>query len=527
MQQKINSDTESEDSQENENSSLPSFKPPLGFERGKHTKVVSKFNVNEIENDKTEIWIIKVPSRIVRADLSGKSFKIPVEATEGPTKVASLQKKLHETIFTSYQKRTVETIADYGVYIENLRNLQSNNESKQSKNSSQQVILDKMQEFELLIPSNSSNSTNSNGELVLSGKKPTRYFNIYREIEFPDLIINTKKSRNSLIPQHPPESFIPRFITTFPEFPKERMEEVNLEKENFRKKLINEWEFNRWHKEIKKHNKKMREAYYDWQEKCKMMVRESKEKFIEELINKNNRNNKRARKTLKDKSNRKEKELNSDDNNHEDSESNENKEDLDSEEFLTTTDEETDLVKKKKKKINHESSPFTLKLQNGNEIDSEEEKILAEVMEEEEALANMAHEQIRIKEETIQNLEEAEKKTAETWTSSLVAYPKFERPITWWSKTREKILVEEEKKLKPYMIKRDWSMQERLEYYKEYHSEAPPYPVSDAKGQEIEINYDGIYDKITIPKPHPKRIKSPPKQGTLGYISPCVEYIDE
>ncbi|CAG8445387.1 7539_t:CDS:2 [Diversispora eburnea] len=483
MQQKINSGTESEDSQENENSSLPSFKPPLGFERGKHAKVASKFNVSEVENNETEIWIIKVPSRIVKADLSGKSFKIPVEATEGSTKVANLQKKLHETIFTSYQKRTVETMADYGVYIENLGNLQSNNESKQSKNSSHQVILDKMQEFELLIPNNSSNSSNSNGELVLSSKKPTRYFNIYREIEFPDSIINIKKSRNSLIPQHPPESFIPRFITTFPEFPKERTEEVNLEKENFRKKLINEWEFNRWHKEIKKHNKKMREAYYDWQEKY--------------------------------------------DNNNEDSENNENKDDLDSEEFLTTTDEETDLVKKKKTKINHESRSFTLKLQNRNEIDSEEEKILAEVMEEEEALAKIAHEQIRIKEEKIQNLEEAEKKTAETWTSSLVTYPKFERPITWWSKMREKILVEEEKKLKPYIIKRDWSMQERLEYYKEYHSEAPSYPISEAKGQEIEINYDGIYDKITVPKPHPKRIKSPPKQGTLGYISPCVEYIDE
>lgn len=509
---KITSDTESEDPQENE---VSSFEPPLGFERTKQAKEISKFNVSEVENDKTEIWLIKVPSRFVRADLSGKSFKIPTDATEGLTKVATIQKKISETIFTSYQKRTAESTVEYGVYLENLRG--------ENGSSSQRAIFDKMQEFEVLIPRNDSSNV-SNGDLVLSSKKPTRYLNIHRELELSDPTNSSIISKKSEVPRHPPETFIPRFITTFPEFPKERIKEVNLEKENFREKLMNEWEFNRWRKEMRRHYKKRREAYFDWQEKCKMMIRESKEEFMRELVNRQNlKKGKRVRKTSKDKLNKKRKELNPDD---KDNDKGNDDEDLGSEEFLTTTDEEIDYVRKKKIKVNHKSRKFALKLQNNNGIESEEE-ILAEVGEEEKALAKIAQEQTRIREERIKNLEDTERRTAETWTPSLVRYPKFEEPITWWSQKRDKILAEEGNKVKPYINKRDWSMQERLEYYEKYCSEAPPFPVSEPKGQEIEINYDGIQDKIIIPEPQPKRIKPPPKQGTLGHISPCVEYVGE
>ncbi|CAG8495997.1 6659_t:CDS:2 [Acaulospora colombiana] len=393
------SSTEEEVSQyrsdeETEVSSLPSFVPPAGWKK-LQTSEVSKFDIVDIQNDENEIWLLKIPSRVTRADLSGKTFKLSTEGAEVPTKVAKLQKNIQETTFASFKKRTVDTTATYGVYEMPTGKLKSQGEKDDEFTkgmASHQAILDKMQEFELLMPNKSSN-----GSLFLSSKKPDRYFNICREIEQPDL---TQNIDSTLLKkpdvQHPPESFVPRSAATVPEFSKEHMDKAYLENKKFRQKLIED------------------------------------------------------------------------------------------EEFLTTTDEEVPVTPTKKR--TNESKygkghKKILKSQYFTNLYSSDDEILAEVAEEEAEFAKMAQEQIRLKETITKSLEDAERQAFETWIPSLVTCPKFEPPVTWWSKMSERIIAEEEeKKLKPYAIKRDWSVEERMEYYKKYMCEPPPYPVPKPKG---------------------------------------------
>ncbi|CAG8615016.1 7218_t:CDS:1 [Acaulospora morrowiae] len=470
------------DVEETDASSLPSFKPPVGWKKIQTSNEDSKFGIVDVQNGENEIWLLKVPSRVTRIDLSGKTFRLPPGSINVPTKVAKIQKTLQETTFSSFQRKTIETAATYGVYEIAPRNNEDNGEISQST-APHQAILDKMREFELLIP--------SNGGLVLS-KKPDRYFNICREIELPDPASNieTILSKKPEIPQHPSESFVSRSITTSSEFTRKNLNEVaDLEQKRFQRKLIEEWKYNRWHKYIKKHNKKMREAYLEWQEKCKILVKQSREKFVRELANEKFTKKKTDKKAKKRK-------LNSE---------NDGVESFDNEEFLTTTDEEPSPVKKKRKKESKFGQGYykkMLKAQYFIDPDSGDDEILTEVAEEEAEFAKLAQEQILMKEEATKSLEEAERNAAQTWTPSLVTYPKFEPPTSRWSKMNERIIKEEgEKKLKPYSIKRDWTVEERTEYYKKYNCEPPPYPVPKQMGQEIEINYVGIYGKFkTSPK---------------------------
>ncbi|CAG8811768.1 7587_t:CDS:1, partial [Racocetra fulgida] len=144
----------------------------------------------------------------------------------------------------------------------------------------QELPVKSNQEFEILLPSQKDND-----DLVLSNKKPARFFNIIRKFNTPDPKNNIEAilTNDQKIPQQPPETFIPRLIANYPEFSDQHINEAIAEKEQFEKKLMADWQFSNWHKEIKKHIQINRKAYLAWKKNCILEVNKSKQIFAKGL----------------------------------------------------------------------------------------------------------------------------------------------------------------------------------------------------------------------------------------------------
>ncbi|CAG8637885.1 15692_t:CDS:1, partial [Dentiscutata heterogama] len=356
--------------------------------------------------DENEIWIFKLPPNISKKDLVGKTLTFPKGSPKLSNKVAKFEKSVQ------INKKKEATTLKYNI---------------------QELPIKLTQEFELLLPSQKDDD-----ELVLSNKKPAKFFNITRKFNRPDLTNNIEAILENYQkipqqPQHPPETFIPRFITNFPEFTNQHIKEAAEEKKRFEKKL-DDWQFNNWSEEIIKHIQISRKAYREWKKNCILEVNKSKQLFAKRLAEK---------KVIIDDGQKIEKRK---------FDSNED-EIEDESEYSKSIKKKNDYVKKKGK-----SSSASFKISEYQDLldyDSDAD-ILAEVAEEEAAFAKMASDQMLKEEKRAKELQNADGEASEIWTPALVTYPKYEPPTTWWSKMNDEILDEVEKiKLKPCKKKKD------------------------------------------------------------------------
>ncbi|CAG8774296.1 22728_t:CDS:1, partial [Gigaspora rosea] len=386
---------------------FPLYLPPKGWKQKENlNQEKTKFDTDDINNDENEIWIFKLPPNISKEDLVGKTLTFPKGTPKLPNKVAKFEKSVQIN-----KKRETATL----------------------KYNIQELPINLTQEFEILLPSQKDDV-----DLVLSNKKPTKFFNITRKFNRPNpkSNIETILKDYQKIPQQPPETFIPRIITNYSEFPNQHINEAITEKKRFEKKLMDDWQFNNWKKEIKKHNKVNSKAYLTWKESCILEVNKSKQIFAERLAEK---------KLLID-----------DDQKIEKRKFISNGDEIEDEnEYSKSIKKKKDYVKKKGK-----SSSLSFKTSEYQDLldyDSDAD-ILAEVAEEEAAFAKMASDQMIKEEKRAKELQNIERETTEIWTPALVTYPKYEPPTTWWSKMNDEILDEVEKiKLKPRTKKRDWT----------------------------------------------------------------------
>ncbi|CAG8824014.1 6182_t:CDS:1, partial [Cetraspora pellucida] len=375
---------------------FPPYIPPKGWKKTENlNKKKSKFDIDDINGDENEIWLFKLPPNISKEDLVGKTLTFPKGSPKLPNKVAKFEKSVQ------INKKKVTATLKYNI---------------------QELPVKSTQEFEILLPSQKDND-----DLVLSNKKPAKFFNIIRKFNTPDpednieaILTNVQK-----IPQQPPETFIPRLIADYPEFSDQHINETIAEKEQFEKKLMGDWQFTNWHKEIKKHIQINRKAYLEWKKNCILEVNKSKQIFAKGLAKK--------KVVIDDVQKIEKRKFESDG------------DELENEiEYLKSTMKKNNRAKKKGKS-NFES----LKISDLSDYDSDAD-ILAEVAEEEAAFAKMASDQMLEEKKKASELQNAEKEAAEIWTPALVAFPKYEPPPTWWSKMNDEILDEIEKtKLKP------------------------------------------------------------------------------
>ncbi|CAG8790439.1 34281_t:CDS:1, partial [Racocetra persica] len=352
-------------------------------------------------DDENEIWLFKLPPNISKEDLVGKTLTFPKGSPKLPNKVAKFEKSVQ------INKKKGTTTLEYNI---------------------QELPVKSTQEFEILLPSQKDND-----DLVISNKKPARFFNIIRKFNTPDPENNIEAilKNDQKIPQQPSETFIPRLIANYPEFSDQHINEAIAEKEQFETKLMGDWQFSNWHKEIKKHIQINRKAYLAWKKNCILEVNKSKQIFAKELA---------AKKIMIDDVQKIEKrkfESNGDELEDED-------------ECLKSTMKKGNRVKKKGKST---FESFKISEQQ-DRLDDSDADILAEVAEEEAAFAKMASDQMLEEEKRARELQNAEREATEIWTPALVTFPKYEPPTTWWSKMNDEILDEIEKtKLKPYAKK--------------------------------------------------------------------------
>ncbi|KAF0429271.1 hypothetical protein F8M41_005721 [Gigaspora margarita] len=214
---------------------FPLYIPPKGWKQKENlNQEKSKFDTDDINNDENEIWIFKLPPNISKEDLVGKTLTFPKGTPKLPNKVAKFEKSVQ---------------------------INKKKETANLKYNIQQLPINLTQEFEILLPSQKDEV-----DLVLSNKKPTKFFNITRKFNRPEPKNNIEAILKDYqkIPQQPPETFIPRNITNYPEFPNQHINEAIAEKKRFEKKLMDDWQFNNWQKELKKHNQVNRKAYLTW-----------------------------------------------------------------------------------------------------------------------------------------------------------------------------------------------------------------------------------------------------------------------
>ncbi|CAI2161793.1 6325_t:CDS:2 [Funneliformis geosporum] len=480
---------------------FPQYEPPSGWKK-LETSEISTFDFKNVHNEDNELWLFKIPPNISKSDLQGLTLKLPTGLSRIPTKVATIQQELQEHL---YKKKNSES-AEYHVYeMPNDDDISQENEMGKGiireLRAPHETIYKQMKGLEILLPCHEAQG------LLLSHKKPTRYFNICRPVNPPDSNSNIDsilaKRRDTII--HPPETFVPRYTTTFPDYSKKHMIEANAAKEKFRNKMMNEWKFPKWQQQIKKHEEMVESSYREYKKKCKIAVNQSKRKFAKEVKDKKGW----------DVLGIKKRKTSSNGGNMEDGDGNSStaSSSIESEERLPNkTKILADL--KRQRNFEHEDPDIDL-------------EIFEEVAEEEMAFVQLAQNQIYQRRRTVKEAREAEKMASVTWVPALVNYPTYKPPETWWSKTYDKIFDETSKtKFRPKLTKWKYTLEERLEYYRRHGCEPPSYAAAGTRGHRIEINYDGIEGNLEIPKLNSKRILPPPSPGTTGHLRPCVELID-
>ncbi|CAG8562806.1 12930_t:CDS:2 [Funneliformis caledonium] len=484
--------------QEISNGPFPQYEPPPGWKKIEASDP-STFDFKNVHKEENELWLFKIPPTISKSDLQGLTLKLPKGISRIPTKVATIQKELQEHL---YKKKNSES-AEYHVYeMPNDDDVSQENETGKGiireLRAPHETIFRQMRGLEILLPCQEAQG------LLLSQKKPTRYFNICRPVNPPDPSSNIDSilTKRSMTIIHPPETFVPRYTTTFPEYSKRHMIEAKAAKEKFRNKMMNEWKFSNWQRQMKKHEEMVESTYREYKKKCRMVVNKSKRKFTKEVEDKKGWDvlGIKKRKTSS------------------------NMEDDDDNSSTASSDIESEERPPNKAKILAE-----LKRQGTFEHEDQDTdlEILEEVAEEEMAFVQLAQNQIHQRRRTVKEAREEEKRATVTWVPALVNYPTYKPPETWWSKTYEKILDETaQTKFRPKLTKWKYTLEERLGYYRRHGCEPPLYAVAGTKGNRIEINYDGIEGNLEIPKLCQKRILPPPPPGTTGHLRPCVELID-
>jgi hypothetical protein len=482
--------------------SFPSYEPPPGWKK-LESNDFSMFDFEDVHKEEKELWLFKIPPTVSKSDLHGLTLKLPIGLSRVPTKVATIQKALQGHSY----KKTESQLIEYHVYEMPNDDISQENEIAkefiQELRAPHETIFRQMKELEIFLPCKEAQG------LLLSHKRPTRYFNLCRPINpldpssYVDSILAYKPEP---IP-HPSETYIQRYTVSFPDYSQRHMIEAREAKKKFRNRMMNEWNFPNWQQQIKNHEEIVERTYKEYQKKCKILINKSKKKFAREVELKR-QNTVEEEKTRK----KKRKYLN-----------NSTEDDY----GISTSSSSSESEKKPLKKtriLADLKCQFKCKIIEEPDIDSE---ILEEVAEEEVALVKLAKNQIYRKRQASKEAQEAEKRTANTWSPSLVNYPIYKPPETWWYKTYDKILNEtEQTKLRPKLAKRKYTLEERLKYYKRNGREPPLYVIPKTKGKRIEINYDGIVENLGIPKPKRKIALPPPPPGTTGHLRPCVEVVD-
>ncbi|RIA95293.1 hypothetical protein C1645_816898 [Glomus cerebriforme] len=470
---------------------FPSYEPPPGWKK-MESNDFSTFDFKNVHKEENELWLFKIPRTVSKSDLQGLTLKLPFGLSRVPTKVATLQKALQEHLHKKSE------LVEYHVYeMPNDDNISQENEVAkefiQELRAPHETIFRQMKELEIFLPCQEAQG------LLLSHKRPTRYFNISRSVNPPDPSSNIDSilaNKPEPIP-HPSETFIPRFTVSFPDYSKRHIIEARETKKKFRNRMMNEWNFPKWQQQIKEHEEIAERAFKEYQKNCKTLVNKSKKNFVREVEEK-------GQKVIEEKPRRQKRKYSNISTPSSSGES-------ESEKPLTKIKILTEL-KLKRKKIEESDTDL---------------EILEEAAEEEVDFVKLAKNQIYQKEKAAREAQEAEKRATDTWTPALVSYPIYNPPETWWSKTYNKILNEtEQTKLRPKLAKRKYTLEDRLKFYKKHGREPPLYAVPKTRGKRIDINYGGIEGNLEIPKPRQKVILPPPPPGTTGHLRPCVEFID-
>jgi len=197
---------------------FPSYEPPPGWKK-LESNDLSTFDFKNVHNEKKELWLFKIPPTVSKSDLQGLTLKLPIGLSRVPTKVATIQKDLY--------KKAKSELVEYHVYeMPNDNNISQENEIAkefiQELRAPHEMIFSQMKELEIFLPCQEAQG------LLLSHKRPTRYFNICRPINPPDPSSNVESilaHKPEPIP-HPSETFIPRYTVSFPDYSKRHMIEA-------------------------------------------------------------------------------------------------------------------------------------------------------------------------------------------------------------------------------------------------------------------------------------------------------------
>ncbi|CAB4476153.1 uncharacterized protein OCT59_018190 [Rhizophagus irregularis] len=469
--------------------SFPSYEPPSGWKK-LESNDFSMFDFENVHKEEKELWLFKIPPTVSKTDLQGLTLKLPIGLSRVPTKVATIQKESELMEYHVYEMPNDNDISQENEIVK---------EFIQELRSPHETVFGQMKELEIFLPCKEAQG------LLLSHKRPTRYFNICRPANSPDPSPNVDSilaHKLGPIP-HPSETFIQRYTVSFPDYSQRHMIEAREAKKKFRNRMMNDWNFPKWEQQIKHHEKIVERTYKEYQKKCKIVVNKSKKKFTKEAEEKQSTEKTKGEKRK--------------------SSNNSTEDDFD----ISTSSSSSENEEKPYKKtriLADLKRQFKRKKVEESDIDSE---ILEEVAEEEAALVKLAKNQIYRRKQAVKEAQEAEKRAAKTWSPALVSYPIYKPPETWWYKTYNKILNEtEQTKLRPKLTKRKYTLEERLKYYKRNGREPPLYVVPKTRGKRIEINYDGIEENFGFPKPRQKKVLPPPPPGTTGHLRPCVKVVD-